>query len=260
VLAGLEPRARPADGDADDEQAEAARRLRPRSRLDRGAGVLLCALIAAGLGWALVRWLAGAHEVPTVEPGTLERNERLAYDRLRQIAQAQERYAARDWDGDGRRSYADFTVHLWRSVDAEGNPLPVELIARELGFAMVREFALDGYLFRSLHWRDASGDDTAEPKDGGTRRSSRARPREPIDPEKTWAVVAEPTEALKTGRLALLADSSQSIWVAPASAHALEVAPADPEADGWTRVRTVEELTAYQQASARPNASASRSP
>lgn len=217
---------------------------------DRVAGVALSLLLVAALVWAAVAWLRGAVLAGEAVPVDAARNERLAFERLRAIAEAQARYVARDWNGDGRNAYAEFVVHLWRSVDAEGHVVDVGLIQRDVGFAMVPELALDGYLFRSLHWRSAPA--TAE----GAADAAPSLARVAIDPETDWAVVALPLETRKTGRLQMLADGDRGIWVAPSRAVGLEVVPAEPEAAGWRRVRSVAELAAIQRAAAPPAAAA----
>jgi hypothetical protein len=212
----------------------------PRSRADRAAGMLLSVLLGMGLCWAAARWLAGPPPPVGLDAASRTGNERLAYERLRSIAEAQTSYRERDWDGDGRKSYADFAVHLWRSVDAQGKPVPVELIPRELGFAMVPEFALDGYVYRSLHRRTASAErDGAAPADSAQRL-------EPIDAARAWAVVAEPAVPRQTGTLVLLADASRTIWMLRSGVTGMKAVPSNPEAQGWVRVRSASDLVTAQ--------------
>jgi hypothetical protein len=203
------------------------------------AGALVGALVVAGVGWAAFRLSTASESAALPGAASMRQNELRAFERLRTIAQAQKRYAERDWDGDGRKGYAAFAVHLWQSVDAQGRAVPVGLIGRELGFAMVPEFALDGYVFHSLHWQSAGPDD---------RRAgpSPAEPLAPLDHEKSWAVLAHPVEPHKTGLLSFLADESDSIWAAE-HGEATKGRPSDPAAQGWTLVRSAAELDARQQ-------------
>jgi len=215
-------------------------RVAPRSSADRVAGLFLTVLIAVGLCLATAKLLAGTRARLPLDRASLERNELLAYQRLRSIAAAQTRYAERDWDGDGHKSYAEHSVHLWQSVDAEGKPIPVGLIPRELGFAMVPKLALDGYVFRSLHWRAGLA---TEP---GPVAADRIDERQPIDPEQSWAVAAEPAEPGKGGRLVLLADGSSGIWILRSGGSGIKGLPSRPEAQGWARVQSASELAAIQ--------------
>lgn len=214
------------------------RPLRPRrSTADRVVGMLLIGLCGVGLLWAAERWILVMREPDESDPGEMSANESQAYERLLAIAAAQEQYRQADRDGDGQRSYAAFYIHLWRSVAPDGTPVPLELISRELGFAMVREFALDGYVYESLHTRALAG----MPEQA--RRGREAAGLRALDPQQEWAVVAKPAVHRQTGRLELLIDSSGAIWCAPARGLDKMVYPDDPEARGWTKLTSVAQLT-----------------
>jgi len=194
------------------------------SSAHRLIGVLLTVLLSAGLLWGAYAWLGWSTEPTTVSTDEMKRNEQLAFRRLGAIIAAQERYREKDWDGDGKRSYAAFHVHLWQSVDRDGNPVHVGLISRELGFAMVPGFSLDGYVFQSLHSR--------KPIPAGSALS--ARSGEELNPAEEWAVTAQPAAQSWTGMLPLIAESSGKIWtpVAPGSR--------------WVVVRSLEHLKEIQ--------------
>ncbi|MBI4699602.1 MAG: hypothetical protein HY744_00305 [Deltaproteobacteria bacterium] len=237
VVAGL----RPASGAG---RVGARAPGRGRSRADRVAAVLVTGLVSIGLLWGATVWLAGP-DGTVAAPADCRQNERLAYERLRSIARAQERYKARDWDGDGKKTYAAFHIHLWRSVDAAGRPVPVGLISRELGFAMARRFALDGYVYRSVHRREGlSPAATAAPSGAA------------LDPEKEWAVAAVPADPQKTGTLAFLADSSGAIWALPNGSLDAAIYTRDPTSSGWIEIPSVARLAELQRTIAYPEATA----
>jgi hypothetical protein len=157
-------------------------------------------------------------------------NEVEAFKNLKRIGQAQKEYIQKDWDGDGQRTYAKFSVHLWTSVDPQGTPIPVKLIPKELAFAKGHGRMLDGYYYRDLHKR-------ASPESKGTTK---------IAPEKDWAVVAVPADYGKTGFLLFLADSSGEIFVR----NQVEIPsyfPQSPVSGGWTRIKTLQHLKNLQQ-------------
>ena len=129
----------------------------PRTRLlalaDRVVALLLTVSVGLGFLWAGSRWHALGPVAVSEGASQMKTNERLAHQRLGTIIRAQRQYRQRDWDGDGRKTYARFHIHLWRSVRQDGEPVPVDLISRELGFAMVPGFALDGYYYKDIHSR-----------------------------------------------------------------------------------------------------------
>jgi hypothetical protein len=172
----------------------------------------------------------------------MKANEQRAYERLKAIAAAQERYRQNDWNGDGQKTYAAFQIHLWRSVDPQGTPIEVELIPRELGFAMVDAFALDGYVFESLHVRALLRDAEGEPA------SAKLAGMRELDPAKEWAVVAKPATPRQSGRLDLLADSTGAIWATQARGAGKVPYPNDPAQAGWTEVRSAPHLAEIQAA------------
>lgn len=192
-------------------------------------GVILTVLVTLGFIWAAAQWYNRYDWPPKLTINDMQANEVHAFGNLKLIAQAQERYKVRDWDGDGKKTYAEFFVHLWTTVDRENEPFLIELIPREIGFAMGPTEAVDGYYFVDLHSR-------ALPEKGQKRK---------LDYEKEWAVVGVPATIRKTGFLLLLTDNSGRIF-AKNSREVPRSYPNNPLSDGWTRIKSIQGLKALQ--------------
>jgi hypothetical protein len=192
-------------------------------------GVGLTVLVTLGFIWAAVQWYNRYDWPPKLTINDMQANEVHAFENLRLIAQAQEKYKLRDWDGDGEKTYANFFVHLWTTVDNENEPVLIELIPRKLGFAMGSTEAVDGYYFIDLHSR-------ALPVKGQKRK---------LYYEREWAVVGVPATLRKTGFLLLLTDNSGHIF-AKNSREVPRSYPNNPLSDGWTRIESIQHLKALQ--------------
>jgi len=214
---------------------------RPRSRADRWVGWALTALIVAGWLGGAALWLRGHRWPPRATVEEVKENERLAYQRLKLIVTAQAAYRERDWDGDGSRTYAPFVIHLWQSVDLRGQPVAVDLIPRELGFAMVAPFAVDGYYFKSLYTRTLSSKEQAELPAKGGRPGFRE-----IDPDKEWGVAAIPTIPRETGLRVLVADETGAIWTPKSAGAWVTVQVSDPAQRGWIELKSLADLVRLQ--------------
>ena len=174
-----------------------------RALTDRVVALLLTVSVGLGFVWAGWRWLALAPAVASQGASQIKANERLAYQHLETIIRAQRKYRQRDWDGDGRKTYARFHIHLWQSVRQDGGPVPVDLIPRELGFAMAPDFALDGYYYKGIHSRALMARLQNKPASAGAGV---------LDPAREWAVAAIPHKPQKTGLHSFVAHSSGAIW------------------------------------------------
>jgi len=192
-------------------------------------GIVFTVLVTAGFLWAAWQWFNRYNWPPPLSVEDMQRNEAQAFTHLQQIARAQERYKDVDWDGNGRTTYAQFPAHLWISVNADNEQIPVKLISRELGFAMGPAEAIDGYYFRNFETRESL-------KTGTIQR---------LDDEKEWAMACIPAIYQKTGILLFLADSSGQIVVKEARNMPAHY-PADPLAEHWTPVTTLQELKEIQ--------------
>lgn len=213
----------------------------------RLTGFVLTALLGAAFLWGAVWWLSLGAVGAGVDPAQMRENEQRTYEHLGAIIKAQERYRQRDWDGDGSKTYASFYIHLWRSVDLAGNPVPVNLISREQGFAMARLSALDGYRYKDIH----------EGVPIGRLRRKAAGPAS-LDPAKEWAVAAMPLAEQVTGMMPFVAESSGSIWTYdyPGSRKQGGGAQGPVAGRAWIRVRDLAHLREIQAAVSYPSAAA----
>lgn len=223
------------------EPGEAAAVAPPsRTLTDRLVATLLLLAMAAGFVWGGMQWAALDPPGTRSDPGLMRHNERLAFIRLGQIARAQQLYRQKDRDGDGNKTYARFLIHLWQSVHVrDGRPLPLRLISRELGFAMVSDFALDGYYYQDVH----TGGLIA-----GIKKQAAASARE-LDPAREWAVAAIPKRANETGLLGFVAHSSGSIWTQDRRRRPGSGDAAKPR---WIEVKSTAALEQLQKATSYP--------
>ncbi len=211
-----------------------------RSRVDRLTAYFLVVLVSAALLAGAAFWttdLFGGEPQP-FGPERFRAQEHTALENLQTIAKAQELYRASDPDGDEVHSYAAFHVHLWQSVRADGTKAPLNLIPRDLAFAMIDSFALDGYVFTSLHKKMTFSHGMER-----TVALKNAEDAQPLDPAEEWAVAALPT----AGRIFFIADET-GIWATAESGKWLGVRPVHPSDEGWTRVETIADVERLQSA------------
>jgi hypothetical protein len=195
----------------------------------RVVGVLFSVVVTSGFVWAGFQWYNGLNWPPQLGLADMQANEVKTFRNVRLIGEAQQKYKGKDWDGDGQKSYASFLVHLWTSIDMEGEPVLAGLIPKRVGFAMGRSEAVDGYYFVNLHERELA------------QRGQRAR----LDHEREWAITGVPAVSGKTGFLVFLADGSGQIH-AKSSREIPSRYPHDPLSDGWTRIESVQGLKDFQ--------------
>lgn len=191
-------------------------------------GIILTIIITIFFTWAIYQLLVLHKEKSSLTGEEMQENEIAAYRSLKTIAAAQEKYSEKDWQGDGQKVYAMFYVHLWRSVDREGKPIPVNLIPKKLAFAMDISSPLKGYYFVDLRKR---------------RIDFSNRPE--FDYKKEWGVAALPGIKGKTGLLALIVDQSGEIY-ATTGMHSEPEYPREPLKSGWTKIDSIQELREFQ--------------
>ena len=195
------------------------------------AGILLTIGVTIGFVWAAWQWHQRDNWPPKLSVSAIQANEVQTFQHLQQFAQAQALYKDVDWDHDGRKTYAKFPAHLWMSVDKHNQQIPVNLVSRDLGFAMGADTAVNGYYFRNF--------DTQETPGAAVIRK--------IDYASAWAMAAIPAIYRKTGLLMFLSDSSGRVFARDARNPPLFY-PADAQADEWSRVDTLEQLQQLQHA------------
>jgi hypothetical protein len=193
------------------------------------SGLLTTVLVSAGFLWAGNHWLHRHQWPPAPQISEIRSNEMATFHNLEYIAHAQQEYGQSDHDLDGRLTYARFLPHLWQSVDTQGNPVPVRLLDKEVSFAMGASLAVDGYYFRNLDSRIIS-------EKGMTR---------PLDYEQEWALMAVPAQFQKTGHLIFIVDHSSTVF-ATYDPIIISAYPRQPDADGWTRIDSDQDLQKMQ--------------
>jgi len=192
-------------------------------------GIIFSIVVTAGFVWGAVQWYtlwSGPGQITALD---MQSNELTAFVNLQTITQVQKKYKEKDWDGDGKKTFAKYFIHLWTSVSTSGEPIRIELISKKLGFATEPARAIDGYYFVDLH-------DRTLPENKGLQR---------LDYEKEWAVLAVPTDNGRTGVLNFLADNSGSIFVIAAKYVPTQY-PDNPLSNGWIKIDTIQQLKDFQ--------------
>jgi hypothetical protein len=192
-------------------------------------GIILTVIITLGFIWSIYLLSSLSNEQKPLIGEEIRANELAAYENLKLIAAAQEKYKQKDWDSDGKKEYAMFYVHLWRSVSLAGEPIGVNLIAKELAFAMEISNTLKGYYYLDLR-----------------RRRIDIKTMEEFDYAKEWGAAALPGTRGRTGVLTFIVDQSKRIYVT-SKMHSQPEYPRDPGGSGWTRIQTREDLEKFQE-------------
>ena len=193
------------------------------------AGVIFTIAVTIGFVWAAAQWFTLWSKPGPITAMDMQSNEQSAFLNLQTISQAQKKYKEKDWNGDGKKTYADYFIHLWTSVTTTGDPIFTGLISKRLGFALESSRAINGYYFVDMH-------DRLLPENTGLQR---------LDYEKQWAVLAVPTSNGLTGMLFLMADQSGHIFVNPAKFVSPQY-PDNPLSVGWIEIDTIEQLKDFQ--------------
>ncbi|MDD5134483.1 MAG: DUF2950 family protein [Phycisphaerae bacterium] len=192
-------------------------------------GIIFTIIATAGFLWAAIQWHNTWKEPDQATVHDLQLNEQHTFLNLQTISRAQKKYKETDWDGDGKKVFSKYFIHLWTSVSPSSDPISVNLIPREIAFATEASRAIDGYYFTDLHDLDL-------PEERG---------KQSLNYESQWAVVAMPTDHGLTGILNFLADSSGGIFVNPAK-YIPTLYPEVPASKGWIKIDTIQQLQEYQ--------------
>jgi hypothetical protein len=187
-------------------------------------GILFTIIVSIGLGWAIYRLAGLSYEPVPLTAGEIKQNEIEAYRNIKRIAEAQDRYVLEDRDGDGKKQYAVFYIHLWTTISRDGERIRLEFIPRELGFAMEVGNSLSGYYFMDLR----------------KRRSDR-RTAVDLNYENEWALAAIPAVRGQTGNLTFIIDQGKKVYATP-NVYLQPEYPVDPVGKGWVSIEGVEDL------------------
>jgi hypothetical protein len=199
-----------------------------KNKKNNATGIILTALITIGFIWAIYQLAGFSLEKKPLTGEEMRVNEIEAYQNLKSIADAQRKYIKKDWDSDGKKAYAMFYVHLWRSVSLESEPIRVNLVTRELAFAMEATRPHKGYYYMDLR-----------------KRRIDIKTSKEFDYTKEWAVAALPGQRGRTGVLTFMVDQTQAIYVT-VKRHGQPEYPHDPGGSGWTRIDSAAELKEFQ--------------
>jgi hypothetical protein len=117
----------------------------------------------------------------------------------------------------------------------DSEPIRVNLIAKELAFAMETSKALRGYYYMDLR-----------------KRRIDIKTREEFDYTKEWGVAALPGDRGRSGVLTFIVDQTRAIYVT-AKMHSQPEYPHDPGGSGWTRIYSLEDLKKFRENVAYPD-------
>jgi len=207
-------------------------------------GSIFTVIVTAVFLWEGYQWLQRNNFPPELSTAQVQSNEVLAFERLKQICEAQHQYILKDWDEDGQKNYAQFLAHLWQSVDSNADPVRVNLLPRKLAFAMRRPFAIDGYIYVDMHCSYK----VLKDKDGYIA----AVEENEIDPNTGFAVGAFPASNKETGLLSFIITQQGDIH-AKALEHitygpkiGLLPCPVDFAQEAWRQIRNINDLEKFQ--------------
>jgi hypothetical protein len=182
----------------------------------------LLAVVFIGVGGWYAYWVLSGADSPS--PAVIISNEDRAMEHLKDIQAAQDAFKRRHPRGE----YARFVAHLWQWVDPRGNPVRFNFVSRQIAMAMDATKAVDGYYFVAVRSRSTSD---------GTQLQ--------LNYQNQWAVAALPADFLKTGRLALLADQTGTIY-AQAPPRPPTQYPDQPTANKWYQLTSRADLRNLQ--------------
>lgn len=193
------------------------------------AGFVFSIIVTAGFIWVAMQWYALWSDPKQITADDMRLNEQQTFLNLQSIVKLQKKYKETDWDGDGKKTYAKYFIHLWTSVNIAGDPVRVGLIPKKLGFATESARAIDGYYFVDLHDRILRENNVLQG----------------LDYEKEWAVLAVPPTDGRTEMLYFLADNSGNIFIRLAAYISLQY-PDNPSSNGWIKIDTIQQLQDFQ--------------
>jgi hypothetical protein len=207
-------------------------------------GSILTVIVTSVFLWEGYQWLQRNNFPPKLSTAQIQSNEILAFERLKQICEAQHKYILEDWDGDGQKTYAQFLAHLWQSIDSNADPVKVNLLPRKLAFAMREPFAIDGYIYVDTHYsyeqlKNEHGHIVSDKRDE-------------IDPNTGFAVAAFPASNKETGLLSFIITQKGDIHAKPLE-HimygpkiGLFTYPVDFAQEAWRQIRDINDLKKFQ--------------
>ena len=205
-------------------------------------GSIFTVIVTAVFIWGGYQWLQRNNFPPKLSPAQIQSNEILAFERLKQIREAQQKYILKDWDGDGQKNYAQFLAHLWQSVDSSADPVKVGLLPRKLAFAMRRPFAIDGYIYVDLHYSFTRPN----------KHNYAAVEINEIDPNTGFAISALPASNKETGVMSFIITQKGDVHartldhITYGSRLGLLPCPTNFTQEGWRQIHNIDDLKKFQ--------------
>lgn len=188
-------------------------------------GIIMTVMVTIGLVWAVWQW---QHRYDWPRPITDKHrmaNSIKAFKNLQLICDAQDKYIQTDWDNDGQKVYSRYLAHLWTTLSRQSDPIIIELIPKELAFAMGPANDIEGYYFSDLSERELDSKDN-------TRKN---------DYTKEWAIAAVNATYSQEDRIVFLADNSGKILM-KYTTETPTIWPHDPTANGWETITAIEQI------------------
>ncbi|MCK4753576.1 MAG: hypothetical protein KAS75_09015 [Planctomycetes bacterium] len=192
-------------------------------------GVVFTIIVTLDFLWAANQWFNRYNWPPPLTTEQLRTDGLNTFKNLQIIAQAQEIYKQTDWNKDGKKVYAEYFTHLWTTINANDDPVLIDLISRELSFAVGPYRPKDNYFFVNLHHRVAEDGKISE-----------------LDYEKQWAILAIPALYTKRGAPIFIIDNSSRIFVKKYG-KMVYLYPKDPTGEGWMEVENLQQLKQFQE-------------
>ncbi|MGA1824580.1 MAG: DUF2950 family protein [bacterium] len=157
-------------------------------------------------------------------------NENRIVNYLRVIHDAQNRYHAVDWDEDGVKTYAQFIVHLWQTVDKQAFPIKNRFIPKKVAFAMGKSRAMNGYYFLDIRLKES----------GNMHQSPQSRA---LDLKHEWAITAAPADYGHTGMLTFIVSNSGKIYAQDIKNRTVQSLPEQLiRAEGWKEIKNKNDI------------------
>jgi len=189
-------------------------------------GVMMTVAVTVALVWAGLQWKNRYNWPRPLTDKEKQANRTKTIENLQRIYAAQERYKLTDWDGDGRYVYSRYLANLWTTPNQESDPVQIDLIPKQLAFAMGPQRAADGYFYSDLKEREVDS--------RGTIRKN--------DYTKEWALAAVEADDNPEGGIVFLIDNSGTIMMKHVIVRPVTW-PLDPLANGWKIVKNTEQLS-----------------
>ena len=188
-------------------------------------GIIMTIAVTIALVWSGSQWKNRYNWIKPITEKDRQANSIKAFKNLQLICTAQDKYIQRDWDNDGQKVYSRYLAHLWTTLSQENDPILIELIPKDLAFAMGSGGALDGYYYNDLALREVDSK-------GNTRKN---------DYTKEWAIAAIDATYERTSRRVFLADNTGKILMKYTTETPI-IWPYEPIANGWETIAAIEQI------------------